>query len=218
MKGCPSPLLVVTDRAGGGLPLVERVEAALAGGARWIWFRERDLDADTRHALAKAIVERVHAAGARLMIGADVALAHSVGADGVHLSGKTSRGDVQAARHALGEGALIGVSAHSTGEIVSHARAGADYATLSPIFSSASKPGYGPALGPSILCFCDPGIPVLALGGVLPTNLDACRAGGFAGVAVMGGIMAAPDPEAATRSYLAGWVAVSAAAQVGAGP
>ena len=45
---------------------------------------------------------------------------------------------------------------------------GCDYATLSPIFVSASKPGYGPALGVGALR--DAPLPVYALGGVDPSN------------------------------------------------
>ena len=43
--------------------------------------------------------------------------------------------------------ALIGASAHSASEAAALLRAGADYVTVSPVFVTASKPGYGPALG-----------------------------------------------------------------------
>ena len=71
-------------------------------------------------------------------------LASGAGAHGVHLS---RGGDPAAARHALGARRLIGVSAHSLEEAREAEAAGADYVTLSPIFRSDSKPGYGPALG-----------------------------------------------------------------------
>ena len=75
------------------------------------------------------------------------------------------------------------------------ASAGADYVTLSPIFPSASKPGYGPALGTNILGEAAKlGIPVLALGGVTADKAAACRAAGAAGIAVMGPAMRSSDP------------------------
>ena len=88
---------------------------------------------------------------------------------------------------------LIGCSAHDAREL--EAAAGADYATLSPIFPSASKPGYGPALGVSRFAavVAAARLPVIALGGVDATNVASCIDAGAAGVAVMGGVMSATD-------------------------
>ncbi|MHB1535713.1 MAG: thiamine phosphate synthase, partial [Acidimicrobiales bacterium] len=72
--------------------------------------------------------------------------------------------------------------------------------TLSPINPSASKPGYGPPLGPEALTGL--ALPTWALGGVGVGNARACVAAGAAGVAVMGAIMAAGDPAAATAAIL----------------
>ena len=95
-------------------------------------------------------------------------------------------------------GALIGVSAHSARDAAAALRAGADYVTVSPVFPTASKPGYGPALGLDGLArmvMAAPG-PVLALGGVTPDNAALCRAAGAGGIAVMGEVMRADDPRA----------------------
>ena len=45
-------------------------------------------------------------------------------------------------------------------------------------------------------------IPVLALGGVEPSTVIDCLAAGAAGVAVMGGVMAASNPERTVRALL----------------
>ncbi|MCJ2129097.1 thiamine phosphate synthase [Methylobacterium sp. E-045] len=186
--------------------MVERIEAALAGGARWIWFRDRDLDAASRRALAEELMGPVRDVGARLVVGGDVALARAIAADGVHLGGGAKHEDIAAARRDLPPGCLVGVSAHSPVEIGRAAEAGADYATLSPVFATSSKPGYGPALGPDILERGPrPTIPVFALGGVTPANAGPCRDGGFSGIAVMGGVMGTADSGAAVRAYLAAW-------------
>src|SRR3954471_16358019 len=110
MNPLPSRLLVVTDRHGAAVPLAQRVGAALAGGARWFWLRDRDLPDAARAALAADLIGLVRPAGARLPIGRDVALAAQVGADGVHLGEAAA---VASARARLGAEALIGVSAHS---------------------------------------------------------------------------------------------------------
>jgi thiamine-phosphate pyrophosphorylase len=119
----------------------------------------------------------------------------------VHLPGG---GDPVAARRLLPSG-LIGVSAHSPQEAAAVLAAGADYATLSPIFLTASKPGYGPAVGLDALAEAArlaPG-PIIALGGIDEGNLASCLAAGARGVAVMSEIMRAADPEAATSRLLA---------------
>jgi thiamine-phosphate pyrophosphorylase len=118
----------------------------------------------------------------------------------VHLP---SDGDPGAARVRLPH-ALIGASAHSAGEAAARLRAGADYVTLSPVFLTASKPGYGPALGLDGLAAAAaaaPG-PVLALGGITLANAALCRAAGAAGIAVMGEIMRADDPQATVADLI----------------
>jgi thiamine-phosphate pyrophosphorylase len=198
----PSPLLAVTDRHGHARPLAETVRAVLAGGGRWIWFRDRDLLLEERRRLGETVADEVRKAGGTLTVGGDVALAAALGAEGVHLPGGAS---VAPARDRLGA-VLLGVSAHSLRDVEAAATAGADYVTLSPVFPTASKPGYGPALGPEAItaaqCF---GLPVIALGGIGADTIPACQQSGAAGFAVMGGVMRAEDPAAVVRRLLGAW-------------
>jgi thiamine-phosphate pyrophosphorylase len=132
-----------------------------------------------------------------------------VGADGVHLAAAEPWPEA-AAR----EGLVAGRSCHTPSELAAALVEGADRATYSPVFATASKPGYGPALGLDGLaagCRAVPGLAVLALGGVDPATAGACVEAGAAGVAVMGGIMRAAHPAAAVRALLR---AVAGAAQV----
>ena len=253
----PAPLLVVTDRHGSERPLVDTVQAALDAGARWIWFRDRDMAPTERRVMAEALLARVRAAGGTLTIGGDPELASAIGADGVQVSAASApllspvgRGP-NAPRRAFGERRqsrsegegiasvadpsphhrlpprrdddevvaalsppgrgdalgsacqLLGVSGHSLADLRAASAAGADYATLSPIFSTASKPGYGPALGLENLRAASAiGLPVIALGGIGPEQASACIEAGAAGIAVMGAIMRADDPAAVTRKLL----------------
>ncbi len=203
MRTVPSPLMAVTDRHGHARPLAETVQAILDGGGRWIWFRDRDLGSEDRLHLGEAVAGRVRSAGGVLTVGGDIALARALGADGVHLGSGSGAEAIAAARDALGPVALIGVSAHAPQEVAQAAAAGADYVTLSPIFPTASKPGYGPALGlEGIAAAQKSGLPVVALGGIEPETVAACRAAGAAAVAVMGGLMRAGDPAGAVRALL----------------
>ena len=195
------PLLVISDRSQARLPLIDIAEAAFRGGCRWFSLREKDLPAAERRALLADLVELGRPFGALVMAHEDIGAVEAVSAAGVHLPAGS---DPAAARRRLPRG-LIGVSAHSENEAGAQLRAGADYVTLSPIFLTDSKPGYGPALGLDALAAAAakaPG-PIVALGGITPHNAAACLAAGARGVAVMGEIMRAADPEATIRQLLA---------------
>ena len=135
--------------------------------------------------------------GATVMAHDDIDAVVATGAGGVHLPGGS---DPKAARARLPNG-LIGVSAHSPAEAAEQIAAGADYVTISPIFLTDSKPGYGPALGVAGLAetIAIARGPIVALAGVTPANARACIQTGAAGIAVMGEVMRAADPEATVR-------------------
>jgi thiamine-phosphate pyrophosphorylase len=194
------PLLLITDRRQAVLPLDRLVAAACAAGCRWVSLREKDLTPADRLVLLDRVLAAARPFGATVTVHGDMDAAARC--DGVHLPGG---GDVPAARRRLGPGALIGASCHGTADSAAAAAAGADYATLSPVFLTASKPGYGPALGLAALEAARvSGIPVIALGGVGPDSVTACRRAGAAGVAVMGSVMRSPDPGSVVAALLAG--------------
>jgi thiamine-phosphate pyrophosphorylase len=178
------------------------VAAVLDGGARWISLREKDLSFAERVTLLGRLVALARPYEAIMTVHEDVDAALETGADGVHLP---SRGNPAIARRRLGAGALIGVSAHSAETVALAGAGGADYVTLSPVFASPSKFGYGPVLGPSALTAVTRRVevPVIALGGVDATTAGDCLAAGAAGVAAMGSLMRAADPASTTRELLA---------------
>ncbi len=187
----PGPLLVITDRHQARHPLEVIAAAVGRGGGRWLLFRDKDLAARERRDLALHLAQIAAEQGFALSVSADIALAAAIGAAGVHLQ---AVGQVAAARERLAD-AVIGVSAHSLADVAAAAAAGADYVTLSPIFVTESKPGYGPALGiESLRAAAALGIPVLALAGVTAATAGVCLAAGASGVAVMGEVMRADDP------------------------
>src|SRR5205085_9319400 len=195
------PLLVISDQSQARRPLIDIAEAVFRSGCRWFSLREKDLSAAERRVLLADLVELGRPFGAVVMAHEDIDAVEAVSAGGVHLPAGS---DPAAARRRLPRG-LIGVSAHSALEAAAQLRAGADYVTLSPIFLTDSTPGYGPAHGLDALAAAAakaPG-PIVALGGITPHNAAACLAAGARGVAVMGEIMRAADPEATIRQLLA---------------
>ena len=195
------PLLVISDCGQAKRPLIEIAAAVFEGGCRWFSLREKDLPAAKRCALLAELVALGRRFGAAVMAHDDIEAVETVGAAGVHLP---SGGDPAAARRRLPQG-LIGVSAHSGAEAAAQLRAGADYVTLSPIFLTDSKPGYGPDLGLDALAAAASTAPgaIIALAGIGPDNAAACIAAGARGIAVMGEIMRAADHEAMVRRLLA---------------
>jgi thiamine-phosphate pyrophosphorylase len=197
----PSPLLIVTDRHQAQRPLEDVVREAVAAGSRWIWFRDRDLERSERLRLALRLAEIVHGLGGRLSIGGDVELAAETGTRAVHVRDLPG---VAHARQVLGPLALVGLSAHSVADVANAKVAGADYVTLSPIHETASKPGYGPALGTQAIAQAARiGIAVVALGGITADNAAAARQAGAAGIAVMGGVMRTENPQDTIKTLLA---------------
>jgi thiamine-phosphate diphosphorylase len=176
--------MVFTDRRQGRRGLPEIVAAAVHGGARLVVLRERDLAHGDRSALAARLYAVLAPAAGRLLLAGRTA-----GPDGQHLAAT----DPWPARPR----GLVGRSCHDETELAAAAAEGAAYATVSPVFATISKPGYGPPLGLSRLAHLCAGarLPVYALGGVeTAEQAAACRQAGAAGVAVMGAVMRAADP------------------------
>lgn len=197
--GLPFQLLVVTDD---GPDLLARAEAALSGagaGRVALLLRNKQAGTSTLVQLAKSLRSLTHDRGASLLVSDRVDVALLVEADGVHLP--ESGFGVDEARALLGPGRLIGVSRHTKEGLDRAQHAGADYATLSPVFASPHK---GVPLGMAHFAHVarQAKLPVFALGGVRVQHVPALVQAGAAGVAVIREVMSAQDPGAAVLQLL----------------
>lgn len=201
-KGTLPRLALIADRFTEP-KVAERALTAVEAGVSWVHLRDHEATADTFASAAQSLVGKIRALskGVRISVNTRLKVAEALGT-GLHLG---MRGpSVEAARRRLGSEALIGFSAHDEREGEAAVEAGVHYLFLSPIFPTASKPGH-PGLGLEALsAFCEafPETPVLALGGLTPERVAACREEGAHGVAVLSGILRADDPAVATRAYL----------------
>ena len=183
--------------------LCARVDAVLAGGARMIQYRGKRADARTRQQQAGRLLELCRKHEALLIVNDDVGLARELGADGVHLG----REDMPpaAARAALGEGALIGVSCYDSLARGRAAQAdGADYVAFGSFFPSAVKPDAVRApleLLRAASAFLD--LPVVAIGGITPENARGLIEAGADALAVISGLFQVPDSRAAAQTLAA---------------
>lgn len=171
---------------------------AIAGGADWVQVREKSAPALELLETVRALAEVCKAGKAGLLVNdrADVALA--VGAHGVHLAKKSL--PIWAVR-ALGGELLVGASVHSLEEAEVMEEAGADYLTFGSVFPTQSHPGqHAQGIGALREVVEAVNIPVLAIGGITPENVDAICVTGCAGIAVISAILGALDPRAATAA------------------
>jgi len=185
------PVLVITDRTQCREDLETRAVALFKGGCRWLSLREKDLAPHARLRLLERLKNIGADFGATVSVNGDIAAAAQCGT-ALHLPAGSDAGK---ARESLGDKALLGQSCHSIADI--KALADVDYVTLSPIFGSASKPGYGPALGPAGLATAAGAsiTPILGLGGVTLSTLPLLKGTGISGVAIMGAAMTTAEPE-----------------------
>jgi thiamine-phosphate pyrophosphorylase len=184
-----------------GPDLTRRVELAIAGGARVVQYRDKSRDRERRLAQATALGVLCRSAGVLLIINDDATLAAAVGASGVHLG--RNDGDPAQARRLLGPRAIIGVSCYNRLDLGAAAQAaGADYVAFGSFFPSATKPGAVRAT-PTLLLEARAALslPLVAIGGITPQNGAALIAAGADLLAVVGGVFAGPDPEAAAAAY-----------------
>jgi thiamine-phosphate pyrophosphorylase len=190
-------LLVTDDALLAGRDLVSLCHAAVRGGATAVQLRlktvpDRGLLAIVRRLVAELAVPLI--VNDRL----DVALI--AGAAGVHLGAD----DISPAlaRSIAPAGFIIGASVGSVAEI--ERGLPADYWGVGPLHSTATKRDAGTALGldgaRAILARAA-GRPCVLIGGVRPADVSPAITAGFAGVAVVRGILGAENTEDAARSY-----------------
>ncbi|HTQ74658.1 MAG TPA: Nudix family hydrolase [Burkholderiales bacterium] len=158
-----------------------RLEARLRTGLRLVQVREKSLARTELERLARRVVALARAHGAKVLLNADAELAREVGADGVHLTAAQLGG----ARPGL---PWCGASCHSAEELRRAEALGADFAVLGPVRATPSHAGIVPlgwerfretAAGASI--------PVYALGGLAPADMQQAKSRGAHGLAMVRG-------------------------------
>lgn len=179
----PSEYAISNAEQVGEAAFLAALERRLAGGLRLVQFRDRTLAPDARERLARAALARVRAHGARMLVNGDALLADRIGADGVH----TPAADLArlATRPSL---PLCAASCHDAEELARAQALGFDFVVLGPVQPTASHPGARP-LGWERFAAIAGGspLPVFALGGLVPRDLEAAWAHGAHGIAMIRG-------------------------------
>ncbi len=175
--------------------LVERVAAAVRGGATSVQVRLKGATAREVVEIARAIVRKVPVP---VIVNDRADIAMAAGAAGVHV-GETDL-PVSAIRRFAPENFIIGASLGGDAELA-NAR-DADYVGIGPLFATESKGDAGKAIG--IEGFRKlaelSGRPAIAVGGLSAERAAQAMAAGAAGVAVLNAVFRASDPERAARA------------------
>ncbi|HEX6548348.1 MAG TPA: thiamine phosphate synthase [Candidatus Dormibacteraeota bacterium] len=178
--------------------LLELSRAVLGGGADVLQLRHKTLPRGRLLELAIRLREITAEAGRLFIVNDHVDIALLVDADGVQLGDDDL--SLPEARRLAGAGFLIGASANQVESARQAVKEGADYVGCGPAFATpikAVKPVVGPGRAAELQSAL--GVPVFAIGGVQPENLDQVVASGVRRACMIRGLFGAADPEAAAR-------------------
>ena len=181
--------------------LLEQVEAALAGGARVIQYRNKSAPLTARLEQGRALKALCVRYAVPLIVNDYIDLARAIDADGVHLG--AGDGSALAARHALGAGRILGVSCYDSLERGREAqRDGADYVAFGSFFPSSVKPDAVHApLDLLAEAKRELALPLVAIGGITLANAQDLITAGADALAVITALFAAADITAAARDF-----------------
>lgn len=161
---------------------LETARVALEGGASVLQLRLKG--ATTEELIERGEPFRLLAAQYEVtfVVNDDVQAALTLLADGVHLGR-----DDEGSELAVEAGMLLGRSAADPAEAKEAELAGAGYIGAGPVWATLSKPDTDPPIGlDGLRAISDAvGIPVIAIGGIDPSNARECIEAGAFGVAVI---------------------------------
>lgn len=174
------------------------------GGAPVIQVRPKLVTDTEAWRATEAIAQRCRAAGVALIVNdrADIALA--VGAQGVHV-GLLDLPVAAVASLAAPDGLVVGGTARDPETAAAHEADGAGYLGIGPIYPTSSKTGLPEPLGAAMVSRVAAvvSIPVIAISGITVERVPEVLAAGAHGVAVIGAISRADDPQGATAAFVA---------------
>ncbi|KAI1771375.1 TMP-TENI-domain-containing protein [Hypoxylon cercidicola] len=206
-------LYLVTDSTPailGNADICEVVEAALKGGVTCVQYRDKTSDTGVLVTTARKLHQITKKYNVPLLVNDRVDVALAIGCEGVHIGQDDL--DLPTARRILGEDAIIGVTVSNLLEVEAAAKGGADYLGIGTVFATPTKENTKSIIGIEglqeiLLMIAAEGWPVktVCIGGINASNVSQVvwqsngKGKSLDGVAVVSAIMAARDPEAASK-------------------
>lgn len=160
------------------------VQRAFQNGVKLLQIREKTMPRDQLQHYAQAVLQLAHDHQAIVLLNQDIALAQTLQANGIHLTSPQLLS--LTARPAVN---WCGASCHTAEELKHAEQLGVDFVTLSPVCPTLSHPN-AESLGwdKFATLIRDYSLPVYALGGLMPADLETAREHGAHGIAMMRGI------------------------------
>ena len=167
-------------------------KAMLEGGVDLIQLRAKRQSLEEVVDLAGALHQITSGAGIPLIVNDHAEVAAKIPVEGVHLGQDDD--SLAHARKKAGRQLLVGKSTHSFEQAVAAEREGADYIGFGPIFATPTKPDYQP-IGPTGIkrVHHEVTVPIFCIGGIKIENLGQLIAAGAKRVAIVSGLLKAPD-------------------------
>lgn len=152
----------------------------LKSGLKLIQVREKQLSSEELSIFAKKVLTLAKPFGAQVLLNAPIALAEEIGVDGVHLSASTLL-QLESKPTSL----LVAASCHNAAELT-HAQAlDLDFVVLSPVAATESHPAATPLGWKKFATLTgNISIPIYALGGMMPNDLQQAFSHGARGIAM----------------------------------
>lgn len=186
---------------------VDGARLALEGGCRWVQLRMKEATEAEFMAAAAEIGRLCKEHGATFVLDDHVEWVEKTGADGVHL-GKNDM-PIDEARKILGSDKIIGGTANTFEDVERLYRQGADYIGCGPFRFTTTKKNLSPVLGlEGYQHIVDQmkshgiNLPIVAIGGILESDIKSVLATGVSGIAVSGGILNAENPAEEMQRFL----------------
>ncbi len=186
---------------------VDGARLALEGGCRWVQLRMKEATEAEFMAAAAEIGRLCKEHGATFVLDDHVEWVEKTGADGVHL-GKNDM-PIDEARKILGNDKIIGGTANTFEDVERLYRQGADYIGCGPFRFTTTKKNLSPVLGlEGYQHIVDQmkshgiNLPIVAIGGILESDIKSILATGVSGIAVSGGILNAENPTEEMQRFL----------------
>ena len=176
-----------------GIDDAERAtKSMIDGDVDLIQLRAKEHSVEEIVDLAGKLHEVTSAAGVPLIVNDHAEIAAKVPVEGVHLGQDDD--SLAHARKKAGRHVLVGKSTHSLEQAVEAEREGADYVGFGPIFATPTKPDYQPiGLTGIKRVHNEITVPTFCIGGIKIDNLGQVIAAGARRVAIVSGLLRAPD-------------------------